>query len=286
MTSFTVLLGALDGDSLLLLLGRFHPAVVHFPIALLTVAAVLEMWQIVRRKPELSPATPACLVLGALSAIAASVFGWFFDSGDGRELVELHRWVGIGATAVAVLAAILVFKAATSPSMATALRLFLLIGAALVGGTGYLGGELVFGQNHLFKGIFDDAKPSLPQVVSIAQGADHAPETKVPVAGKLDFAKEVAPLLTDYCLQCHGGKEVKGKFNLATKAGAMKGGREGPCIIPGQPDKSAFCSLLTDPDPETRMPPKKAKQLSKDQIDIIRKWIEQGADWPDGVALK
>src|SRR5262249_7857619 len=143
-----------------------------------------------------------------------------------------------------------------------------------------------FGQNHLFKGIFDEANPSLPQVASVAQAADPALDTKVAVAGKVDFSKEVAPLLKDYCLRCHGGDEVKGKFNLATKASAMKGGRNGQCIHPGKADKSTFCTLLVDPDPEERMPPPKAKQLTKEQIETIRKWIEQGADWPDGLALK
>src|SRR6516165_4691247 len=221
MMSFTMLLGALDGNNLLRLLGRFHPAIVHFPIALLAVAAVFEVWQVVRRKPGLSPATAPCLVLGAVSAIVASALGFLFDDGGG-ELVELHKWVGIASTAAAFLAAVLVRMAASSPGALMTLRVLLFAGATLVGGTGYLGGELVFGRNHLFKGIFDEPKAVEEKMPELAVAGP------VPPAGllaanaandKVDFAKDVVPNLKDYCVRCHGGDKVKGKLNLKTKAG-------------------------------------------------------------------
>ena len=287
--SFTLLLGALDGNNLLRLLGRFHPAIVHFPIALLAVAAVFEVWQVVRRKPGLSPATAPCLVLGAVSAIVASGLGFLFDDGGG-ELVELHKWVGIASTAAAFLAAVLVRMAASSPGALATLRVFLFAGATLVGGTGYLGGELVFGRNHLFKGIFDEPKVAQENMPELAVAG------AVPPAGllatnaaddKVDFAKDVVPILKEYCVRCHGGDKVKGKLNLKTKAGFLKGGVSGEVVVPGKPDKSLLYTVLIDKDPETHMPPpEEKKQPTKGHIATIYKWIEQGPVWPDGVEVK
>lgn len=276
------------------LLGRMHPAIVHFPIALVTVAAVLETWQLVRRKPGLNPATPVCLVLGALSAIAASTFGWLWDSYEpGGKNVDLHQWIGIGATVAAVLAVLLLVKAAQSAPARAALRVFVFGSAAAVGATGYLGGDLVHGNNHLFKGLFDEPKPDGPALALVANGNPsdlHLVGDKPPPPGdKVDFVRDVVPILKDGCLRCHGGDKVKGKFKITNKASVVlfKGGASGEvAVLPGQPEKSAVYTLLVDTDPEQRMPPAKEKQLTPAQIETVRKWIAQGAAWPDGVEVQ
>lgn len=305
MTTVTLLLGALDGDSLLRLLGRFHPGLVHFPIALLAVAAVLESWQIVRRKSGMSAATPACIGLGALSAIAAAAVGWlwWFQEYGGTssdafnfdfqnwKTMDLHRWIGTGAAVVAIIGTVFVIKAASSATALLGLRAFLFAGAALVGGTGYLGGDLVFGPNHLVKGIFDEpnvVKAKLPELAAVGD----APELLAkkggdnPAAGTVDFSKDVLPILSENCIRCHGGDKLKGKLDLRTKATALAGGASGKAIEPGAPDKSLLYTALVDTDPDSKMPPPKEKPLSKEQIATIRKWIEQGAAWPDSVVVK
>jgi uncharacterized membrane protein len=293
MMSFTLLLGALDSNNLLRLLGRFHPAIVHFPIALLAVAAVFEVWQVVRRKPGLSPATAPCLVLGAVSAIVASALGFLFDDGGG-ELVELHKWVGIASTAAAFLAAVLVRMAASSPGALMTLRVLLFAGATLVGGTGYLGGELVFGRNHLWKGIFDEPKPAQANIPDLAVASTVPPAGLLvakapadPASGNVDFAKDVAPILKEYCVRCHNIDKTKGKLNLQIKTKAFAGGASGVVIEPKAPDKSALYTALISKEDDTHMPPpEEKKQPSMDHIATIRKWIEQGAVWPDGVEVK
>lgn len=284
-SAFALFAAAENGSTLLRLLGRFHPAIVHFPIALLTLAALCESWQIVRRKSGVAAATPLCLGVGAASAVLASLFGLLFeefDGGSGGSMVDIHKWVGIAATAVALVAVVLLLKAAASPKALAGLRAFLFTGAALVGLTGYLGGELVFGSNHLLKGILDPAKPATPD----------SPEKPTPVlasatppAGKVDFASEVKPILTGHCLQCHGGEKTRGKLDIRTKADTMKGGKNGPCIIPGNAEGSSFFVRMVDQNPDMKMPPPRQKQLSAEQIAIIRRWIEQGADWPDDMQL-
>jgi len=268
---------------ILRLLGRLHPAVVHFPIALLTVAAILESWQIVRRRKEPSAATPVCIALGTLSALIAALFGWFLDDFDhGRPevalldvgswtLVDWHKWVGVVGSGVAILTALLLFSA---PRALPVVRGLLFLTAGLVGVTGYLGGDLVFGKNHLLKGIYP---PPAEKPAPLTEPAPDAP---------LEFVRDVAPILTENCLRCHGGDKIKGKYDMKTKTLAFAGGREGSGIVPGQPDKSRLFTCLIDLDAEAKMPPPKEKPLTEQQIDVVRKWIAAGADWPEGVELK
>lgn len=274
---FLPLLGTDDSLSLFLrVLGRLHPAVVHFPIALLALAAALEGWQLLRRKPGLAAATPVCLTVGAVSSVVASALGWLQLDGAESDLASLHQWSGIAASALALLTAGLLWFAA-SVQATMVLRITLFVVAGLISGTGYLGGELVFGRNHLFKGVFDS-----PQPVASRQ-SDGKPSTK---RTTVDFREDVAPILKVHCLRCHGGEKVSGKFSLKTRERAFKGGKNGVAIVPKQPDASSLYTLLRDEDPDRQMPPPRENPLSPEEIETIRKWIEQGAVWPEGVELE
>jgi hypothetical protein len=97
---------------------------------------------------------------------------------------------------------------------------------------------------------------------------------------KVDFIHEVRPLLKQSCYQCHGPEKKKGSLRLDVKALALKGGNDGPVIIPGQGDKSPLIQRLLSKDEDQRMP-QNAEPLSAVQIDLIRAWIDQGAPWPE-----
>jgi mono/diheme cytochrome c family protein len=110
---------------------------------------------------------------------------------------------------------------------------------------------------------------------------------------KVDFAKDVQPILAQSCVKCHGadpkGRKPKGKFDLTTKDSALKGGENKDDIVPGKGSDSLVFKLLNGPvgsgdDEIGRMPYKKDK-LSDDKIAIIKAWIDQGAEWPDGVKV-
>jgi hypothetical protein len=100
---------------------------------------------------------------------------------------------------------------------------------------------------------------------------------------RVDFIHEVRPILREACYKCHGPEKRKGSLRLDVKALAMKGGEDGPVIIPGQGDKSPLVQRLTSTDEDQRMP-QKAAPLTPEQIRLIRAWIDQGASWPDALA--
>lgn len=103
---------------------------------------------------------------------------------------------------------------------------------------------------------------------------------------RVDFTTQVKPLLEGACTHCHGEKEHKGDLKMITLEDMKKGGENGPGLVPGDLKKSPiYTSLLLELDDDDVMPPKKEGKLVKEQIDIIKQWIEQGADWPAGVTL-
>ena len=95
----------------------------------------------------------------------------------------------------------------------------------------------------------------------------------------IDYNSQVKPILNKHCISCHGGVKQSGGFSLLFENEAKGKTESGlPAIIPGHPDQSEMIRRLTSDDPEERMPYEK-EPLSKSEIRILKKWIEQGAVW-------
>lgn len=137
-------------------LGRLHPLVVHFPIALLTVAFLAEVLSLVRLGKHRGTVR-FCLWVGVLGAFAASWLGWALGdlqprSGSSGQLMERHRWYAVGTLGVAVLALIaaeLRARRKNAGLLGSLAPLLLLLGSLLVSWTGHLGGKLSYGVDWL-----------------------------------------------------------------------------------------------------------------------------------------
>jgi mono/diheme cytochrome c family protein len=102
-------------------------------------------------------------------------------------------------------------------------------------------------------------------------------------SARIDFARQIRPILSENCFRCHGPdhEERKAKLRLDIKESAFgklrSGGR---AIVPGNSKKSELIARITDVDPAVRMPPAKInKHLTPEQIELLRQWIDQGAVW-------
>lgn len=105
--------------------------------------------------------------------------------------------------------------------------------------------------------------------------------------GPIDFKKHVRPLLIINCLECHNRDDAKhnGNFILETRALAMSTGSAPPAIITGDPDKSPLITVLTlDPIHQRAMPPTPDKIWGV-RMEILKRWIKEGAVWPEDVTL-
>ncbi len=96
---------------------------------------------------------------------------------------------------------------------------------------------------------------------------------------KIDFVRDVQPVLQKACFECHGAEKQAGGFRLDQKAAALKGGQTyGAVIKPGDVAKSSFLLIVAGKDEDIAQPEK--HQLPAKQVEILRRWIEQGAEWP------
>ncbi len=98
----------------------------------------------------------------------------------------------------------------------------------------------------------------------------------------VDYAVEVRPILAQHCYQCHGATQPKHGLRLDTAAFALKGGKNGPAILPGKSSDSLLVQVISGTHKDiTRMPYKKPP-LSAAQIALVRRWIDEGAKAPAG----
>ncbi|WP_153797746.1 DUF1553 domain-containing protein [Foetidibacter luteolus] len=95
----------------------------------------------------------------------------------------------------------------------------------------------------------------------------------------VDFSTQVKPILNKKCISCHGGVKAKAGFSLLFREEALAKTESGkPAIVPGKPGESEMIRRLTLKDPEERMP-YQHEPLDQEEIDILTKWVKQGANW-------
>ncbi|MBM3755632.1 MAG: hypothetical protein FJW38_16800 [Acidobacteria bacterium] len=94
---------------------------------------------------------------------------------------------------------------------------------------------------------------------------------------KVDFLKDVKPILEQKCHSCHGAEAQQAGLRLDLRQNAMRGGDYGPVIVPGKASESKFVKRIVNGDGDMQMPPTGA--LQGDEIATLRAWIDQGADW-------
>lgn len=111
-----------------------------------------------------------------------------------------------------------------------------------------------------------------------AQEPQPAPEA-VPAPAKVDFVRDVAPLLWQRCAHCHGATKDKGDLRLDGSKHALPA--DGGVIVPGKPEESLFLERILLPVSDEERMPAEGEPLSPKQVELLRAWIAQGAEWPE-----
>ncbi|MBI3839442.1 MAG: DUF1549 domain-containing protein [Planctomycetia bacterium] len=96
------------------------------------------------------------------------------------------------------------------------------------------------------------------------------------------FRQQVAPIFERHCVSCHGGVKPKGGLVLVDQKRTLAGGESGAVVEPGKPDESLLFQYISGEKPEM---PKDAAPLSADEVGAVRRWIAEGANWPEGLTL-
>ena len=90
------------------------------------------------------------------------------------------------------------------------------------------------------------------------------------------YSRDIEPLLDKHCVSCHSGWFPDGGLRLDSKEGLLKGGKSGPAIVPGSPEKGWLTYSITRTKSQRfRMPPE-GSGLTDREIDLVKEWIRQG----------
>jgi uncharacterized membrane protein len=243
-------------------LGRFHPLVVHLPIGLLLLVPLLEIAG--KFRPELREAAGFVLSLGFASCIVALVLGFLLAYGGGSAGAGVSRHMAGGiALTIAALLSILARPSWTSQNVAHVYPGFLSCMLLALIWTADQGGSLTHGANYLTQ--------FMPQALKRMAGLN------APVENSF-YAKHINPILDANCVSCHGEAKSKGGLRMDSYELLMRGGQDGPVIIPGNADKSLLLERVTlPPDHKQFMPAEGNPPLAAEQIAWIKAWVQQGA---------
>src|SRR5262249_38743697 len=107
---------------------------------------------------------------------------------------------------------------------------------------------------------------------------------------RIDFARQIKPLLERSCVACHSGGKPRGLFRIDGRDAVLKGGASGEAaVVPGHSEKSPLIDYVSGGVPDSEMPPgaqrKRFPALKAVEVALLRAWIDQGAEWPKDVSL-
>ena len=265
-----------------LFLGRFHPLLVHFPIALLVAAGGLEAWVSWRErrgKPTLlRPATGPLLALAAACAVVAATAGYLLGASGGfaGEAYEKHRWLGFSLAGSAVATAAASFAGKHRPGRAARIVYVVLLGAtlALLVGTGHAGGALTHGEGYLTRDAPAPVRALVDRFFPAAATAAGPPEQRVA------YAALVEPILRARCVACHGAVKAQGGLRLDGPEGIHKGGEHGPVLSAGRATASEMMRRIWLPaSHRDAMPAGGRPPVTAAEGVLLRWWIDQGASF-------
>jgi uncharacterized membrane protein len=249
-------------------IGRFHPLMVHLPIGILALAAILEYLFPKRTSPA---QIQLVLLIGSVSSVLAAILGWFLSLSAEYDvdLLNKHKWTGIILSFFTV--ALWAWKYKGSDFSKFKIISNLLFGSMLLFLVlaGHYGGSLTHGVDFL---SIDNLKYSDKNLSNVAF---------VPVTGTTNgsvYDKLITPILSEKCYNCHNPNKTKGNLKMQTYAALLKGGKTGPAIVAGDALHSELVKrTLLDLDDKKRMPPKGKKQLTSNEITLLKWWINNGA---------
>ncbi|HEY5911684.1 MAG TPA: c-type cytochrome domain-containing protein [Verrucomicrobiae bacterium] len=252
-------------------LGRLHVVLVHVPIAVIALLALLE-W--LPRYPRLRHANANAGIILTVSipvALLTVACGWLLSlSGDyDAGLLRWHKWTGITTVSLFVGAGLLYWLDLKKPY-----RFCVFSSVAVLALASHLGGSLTHGRDYLVR----YAPGPLRHWLAPSAASGPAPAGPVAPGETQVFSGLVQPILQRNCVPCHGPEKTKAGLRLDSFERLLKGGEDGPAIVPGKSAESLALKRVQLPtSSEDHMPPEGKHQPSADEIALLRWWVDAGA---------
>ncbi|MCK5701407.1 MAG: peptidylprolyl isomerase, partial [Cyclobacteriaceae bacterium] len=241
--------------------GRMHPLLLHFPIALIVLLAILRIFQNQLDPVSFDKVQKFLLYITAFTTTLTALMGFFLSKEPGyvSELMALHKWIGVGV-------GFLVYGLVLMYNKKRAYNSLLSVCFIAIVFAGHLGAGLTHGMNFLIEPIMTTRANQLTQHTPIYSGF-------------------VAPILVQKCQGCHNPQKQKGGLDMSSLYKMYAGGENGPVWQDGNAKESEIVKRAYLPtDHEHHMPPKGKAQLSQAEFGLIYQWIASGADTAVAIA--
>lgn len=269
-------------DAIVEVYGRLHLLVLHFPIALIILAASIELWRAAIRERTVAGASVVCLVFGALGAAVAASSGWIhathtssyvLPDGSDEFVLAAHRWLGVASAAFGLVAALMALTCVLSKGKALVpwTRVLILISAVTVGVASHYGGTMAWGENYVLAPLTERPAETVVATDDAAGPEDPVEPATEAVDGPdltlVTFEADVEPILAQHCYRCHGEARQRGGIRLDSLEDVMLE------VVPGKPDQSYLIEVMRLPEDHDLHMPKNKPSLPDEQINTIAAWI-------------
>lgn len=264
-------------NELLFFLGRFHPMILHFPVALLVVLLMAEVITLGRSDSyDTSVAKWLLLIVGSITAVTAATFGVFlsWSGGYNEDLVWWHYYLGIAVAVLTVLATLLKtgYNRLDTNRFRVAYWVVLLAAVGVLFPASHYGASLTHGSTYLTKYL-------PPQLAFLEPILGEVPEVPSSAATEGLFAQEIQPIFEAKCYECHNAEKQDGDYRMDDLKWLVEGGEsEHAAIVPSDAMTSHLVELILLPqEDEDVMPPVGKLQLESNETVAIIRWIARGA---------
>jgi len=246
-------------------LGRLHPLVLHFPIVLMLLALLVEAFRpkFTNELELLAKKYSDYLVLtSVLTTVISAISGLFLSQEEGYtgETLNWHKWTGSALAILGYLYYLIRNKFQENHvnlKRTSSLGLILILVL-----TGHFGATLTHGENF----IIANFSKNETEVVALE-------EAEI-------FAHMVQPIFEKKCISCHNIKKMKGELLLNSIENIKKGGKTGHLFIAGSTENSLLIKrILLDPAEKEHMPPLGKTQLTLDEKEILKWWVQKNASF-------
>lgn len=263
--SVGVYAGQEEVPKIVLFFGRFHPLLLHLPIGALLLTFFMEIIGRIR-KNEPHVMIVNALAFSAFFSVMTAIMGCFLslEGGYGKEVLQIHMYAGFGMT---FLTCLLYFSKKGTKGILKKSYLPLYIATLLLTiVTGHYGSILTHGDDFL------------TAYSPLDSGEDQ--ELILDIDSLYYYKNVIVPIIEDKCIQCHNSNKIKGELNLSTINHISKGGENGKIIELGNSQESPmYTSLMLPFEEDEHMPPTGKPQLTRNEIWLVKYWIDKGADF-------
>ncbi len=244
--------------------GRMHPLLLHFPIAILLLSMFLEFFRFkapYSQQEFFQTFASRLLLVGVLSAAVTAIMGLLLarEEGYAGQVLQWHKWTGAG---IVFVAALVYWCRNYSWYRAPVAQAGALVTSLCLVSAGHFGATLTHGDNFILAPITT------------------AEVAAVPLEQALVYDHVIRPILEQKCIGCHNPDKAKGGLMLSDPGSLLKGGKTGAALVPGKPEVSLVLERVHLPLEEKKhMPPKSKVQLTRNEITLLHLWIKNRADF-------